>query len=134
MFRHAERSMVYFLGGAIPDAKKMRLASNLAELGQHSVTILSHQNTDCAEMARELKDCFHRAGWDVANVPLTASWADVETSGISVTTKPGEEYLLHPVFDALLAAAGGPIQENISTPPAHANQSDVLIIAGRMDG
>ena len=51
--------------GAISDAEKLKLVNIFTGLGPHSVKIASNGNTDCVELARDLKDCFKKAGWVV---------------------------------------------------------------------
>jgi hypothetical protein len=48
--------------GAISDAEKLKLVNIFTGLGPHSVKIASNGNTDCVELARDLKDCFKKAG------------------------------------------------------------------------
>jgi len=48
------------LWGAIGEAEKWQLIKALMGLGKHTVAISSNGNTDCVELARDLRDCFKK--------------------------------------------------------------------------
>jgi hypothetical protein len=126
--------------GALTDEDKTKLATALAALGVHSVSISAHENTDCVELARDLKDCFRRAGWQVARIPLTGTWMSIGASGFGFTTKASQAKLQRPLLEALVGVVRGPVS-GIGSPPLPDDQEakvpDFSILVGpkriRMD-
>jgi hypothetical protein len=94
----------------LDDEERKHLVATLIGLGKHSVQITAHENTDCAELARDLRDCFEQAGWFVAKIPLTGTWGSAGASGFLVRQKAQIGAFNKMVFDALVRAAQGPIQ------------------------
>jgi hypothetical protein len=112
------------------EAEKKALSTTLAALGKHSVQITAHENTDCAELASDIRDCFELAGWSVRKIPLTGTYASVGASGFCQTTKNGADALHRPVQDALLGAVRGPIVGLQGGPPSKPDMPDVSIVIG----
>jgi len=106
--------------------EKERLIIALAGLGAHSVSVMSHENTDCVELAHDLKHCFESAGWNVARVPLTGGWNTPGASGFDVRQKRRNGPFNKILFDALLTAAKGSIIGEVM----EAADTDVSILVG----
>jgi hypothetical protein len=107
--------------------QRRRLTSQLIIAGKHSVRVTSHENTDCVEFARDLKDCFADAGWTVAPFPLTGTWLSAGASGLGVHFKTGaENFNQRHVFDEIVAAAGAAYGLTTDNP----DQPDVSILVG----
>jgi hypothetical protein len=120
--------------GAIAESDKQELVYTLTGLGSHTVQITAGENTDCVELAHDLRDCFRRAGWSVARVPITGTWGTAGASGFSLTTKYGKESLHRFVFDALQKAIAGPLRGISGGPPPSSledeNKADFSILVG----
>jgi len=97
----------------LDESEKKQLTATLTGLGKHSVSVSAHENTDCAELAHDLRDCFEEAGWTVARIPLTGTWNAAGASGFTVWQKAGIEALNTVVLNALVKAAKGPIQGHL---------------------
>jgi hypothetical protein len=119
--------------GALTDQDKVQLATALAALGVHSVSVTAHENTDCVELARDLKDCFRRAGWEVARIPLTGTWMSAGASGFSFTTKASQGQLQRPLLQALVGVVRGPVSGIGSHPLPDEDEAkgpDISILVG----
>jgi hypothetical protein len=55
-------------------AEKTELVAKLAKLEKYPVQISSNENPDCVELARDFRDCFRLAGWEVSDRHLTGAW------------------------------------------------------------
>jgi hypothetical protein len=80
--------------------EKRQLTSTLVGLGRHSVAITANVNTDCTELARDLRECFEQAGWEIAKVPLTGSIDSIVNNGFIVGQKTK-----HGAFNTVLVGA-----------------------------
>jgi len=116
--------------GAVNDEDKQRLIATLVGFGKHSVAITAHENSDCVELAHDLKDCFRRAGWEVSRIPITGTWASAGASGFSLATTASLDMLHRPLLEALLGAARGPISGIAGGPPPIEPQPDFYILVG----
>jgi hypothetical protein len=111
-----------------PDERqKIALIEELKFVGPRSVSVTSHENTDCAELAYGLKDCFVRAGWNVAVIPLTGTWSAVGASGFVVRFKSDDKAFNKLIVDALVTYCGGPIMGHRS---GKEDGLDVAILIG----
>jgi hypothetical protein len=90
-------------------AEKKSLAEKFRELGRHRVLLTAIETTDCIELARDLRECFEEASWQVANVPLSVGQVGIASSGLILWLRKGSDVFNKTVLDALLAATRGPI-------------------------
>ncbi len=112
-------------------AERKTLTAALTALGPHSVQITAHENTDCVELASDIKGCFEVAGWRVRRVPLTGTWGSIGVSGFSQHTRSDAEAIHKPVQDALSAAVRGPmIGISGGQPAGEDHVPDVTILVG----
>jgi hypothetical protein len=66
--------------------EKAELVAHLAKLGTYSVRVGAHQNTDCIELAHDIKECFEKADWNIVAAPLTRTYDTVGASGFMVSS------------------------------------------------
>jgi hypothetical protein len=115
--------------GALDRDDREHLTAVLSRLGPHSVRIVADANTDCVELARDLKACFKEAAWPIDGVPLTGTYQAAGASGLSVVFKYGCEEIQRPLVEALSAVAHGQCS-GLGTSPSDTPKPDVSIIIG----
>lgn len=96
-------------------ADKERLVASLVGLGvgrvgKLSALITANENTDCRELAIDLRDCFEKAGWAVAKIPLSGTWGSAGVSGFLLRQMKLPGAFNRIVFEAVQTAVRGPIQ------------------------
>ena len=115
--------------GALDRDDKEHLTAVLSRLGPHSVRIVADANTDCVELARDLKACFKEAAWPIDGVPLTGTYQAAGASGLSVVFRYGSEAIQRPLVEALSAVAHGQCS-GLGNGPSDTPNPDVSITIG----
>jgi hypothetical protein len=84
-------------------AEKIVLSAELAALGQHQVQISTNENPDCIELGNDLKECFEKAGWNVAARPLTGAFGAIGATGLRGIFK-GQRIVAASIFSPFRAS------------------------------
>ena len=87
----------------LTDGQKTDLIAQLKTLNKHRVQISANENPDCVGFARELRECFKVAGWEVLDKPLTGQLGVIGVTGFraySGDQKPVQD--LFNVFASIL--------------------------------
>ncbi len=71
----------------LTDVAKAELIARLVNLEKHSVQISANENPDCVELARDFRECFRLAGWNVSDRQLTGAWGVMGATGIGLFAK-----------------------------------------------
>jgi hypothetical protein len=115
--------------GALDRDDRAHLTAVLSRLGPHTVRIVADTNTDCQELAHDLKTCFKEAAWPIVNVPLTGTYQSAGASGLSVVFKYGCEGIQQPLVEALSMAVHGQCS-GLGSGPSDTPSPDVSITIG----
>jgi hypothetical protein len=115
--------------GALDRDDREHLTAVLSRLGPHSVQIVADTNTDCVELARDLKACFKEAAWSISSVPLTGTYQAASASGLSVVFKYGCEGIQRSLVEALSMAVHGQCS-GLGSGPSGTPSPDVSITIG----
>jgi hypothetical protein len=89
-------------------AAKTELTDQLALLEKRPVQISANENPDCVELARQFRECFRSAGWNVADKQLTGAWGVIGATGIGVFAKTTVPDSLREELSKILTAAQQP--------------------------
>jgi len=107
--------------------EKTTAIAELKALGKHTVIVTAHENTDCVELARDVRECFHAADWDLMDSPLTGTWASAAASGL---TAFGKDPALTPKVMRILTTPHHLTGKRTVQGPRSGFDSDIVIIVG----
>lgn len=85
--------------------QKSTLIEHLKELGSNRIRVSNSDNSDCVELARDLRECFEHAQWNLEKLPDSDKWGSAVANGLMVFGS--QDALRSGVVRALAAAIPG---------------------------
>jgi hypothetical protein len=108
--------------------ERKQLIDTLTMLGRHWVRLVAVKTTDCIELARDLRECFEAARWQISNEPLAQTHMDIMgSSGLVVFFQKRDDRFNKIIFEALVRAVHGSVTSIIYEDTA---APDVQIVLG----
>jgi len=95
----------------LTDEQKSTLINHLKELGPRYVRVSNSDESDCIELARDLRECFEHAQWRLEKFPDSDRWGSAVANGLMFFRRNTESPALNSGVMRALAAAipGSPV-------------------------
>jgi hypothetical protein len=112
----------------LAEGQKSALVTRLQLLERHSVQITCSKDRDCIELARDIRECFVQANWDISRYSTEGGWRSAVSIGFELFGRRSEHAFNQAISTLIAETLRIPIAGVSNFPDADPDYSDIAIV------